>query len=137
MLNTAQVTYSSTYPDQEYAPDLATLGPGFPASSIDNCHATPAPACLVDSKIGCSNGTALGWCADGVYRYNLQTSSPAPPYKNYWITATPLKADPENKNYCSASDAVLRSESGPPRSLPYTLEECLALSVDPSSYRTN
>jgi hypothetical protein len=134
MLATAQVSYSSTYPDQGYAPNLAALGPDRPDLTID-CRPTPAHGCLIDSKIGCSSGKGLGWCADRVYRYNMQSSYSAPPYENYWVTATPLKADPENKNYCSTSEAVVRSETGPPLSRPYTLEECEKLQIDSSAYR--
>jgi len=131
-LATSQITYSSTYPDQGYAPNLATLGPD--RLDFENCHPTPTHACLIDPKVGCGNGTGLEWCADNVYRYNIQSSSLAPPYKDYWITATPLEAGPKRKNFCMTSDAVLRSELGPQRSRPYTLSECEKLQIDSSAY---
>jgi hypothetical protein len=68
-----------------------------------------------------------GWCVYGGYRFNVQTSSNDPPYKDYWVTATPIEANPKLRNHCSASDAVIRSEQAVPLSRPYTLEECQAL----------
>ena len=134
-LATSEITYSSTYPDHGYAPNLATLGPD--RADGENCYPTPTRACLIDYKLGCINGTGLTWCASGVCRYNIQSSSFAPPYHDYWITATPFEAAPDRKNYCMTSDAVLRSESEPPLSRPYTLAECEKLQIDPSAYRPN
>src|SRR6059058_6565801 len=48
-INTAEVTYSTTYPTVGYAKDLATLGPADAA-----CTAGPAStnACMVDLNLG-------------------------------------------------------------------------------------
>ncbi len=136
MLNTAQVMYSSTYPEQGFAPNLAVLGPDRPDATNTDCQPSPTHACLIDAKIGCSKGTSSAWCADNLYRYNVQSSSSTPPYKDYWITATPLQPGPEKKNYCATPDAVLRSEQGAPLSRPYTLDECKRLQIDSSvTYR--
>ena len=135
MLATVEITYADIYPDQGYAPNLTTLGPDRPDATNDKCHPTSAHACLIDPKLGCSNGTGLQWCADRVYRYNIQSSSSGPPYQDYWTTATPLEAVLERKNYCMTSDAVLRSELAPQLSRPYTLAECQKLPIDPSAYR--
>src|SRR6266567_9282250 len=126
-INTTQVTYSTYYPDQGFAPNLAVLGPDVPDYS--QCNATQTRACLLDQKVGCSSGVGTAWCEDGrgLYRYNLQSSSTKPPYRDYWITATPVHANPGLKNYCSLSDAVVRWERAAPLSRPYTLEECQAL----------
>jgi hypothetical protein len=132
MLNTSQIVYSTTHPDQGYAPDLAVLGPDIPDSS--HCHPTKTHACLIDPKIACPSGIGTAWCVNGLYRYNIQSGSNEPPYKDYWITATPVQAGSKFRNYCSLSDAVIRSEQGAPLVRPYTLEECRSLSVDPSSY---
>ena len=131
-LITSQIVYSTTYPDQGYAPSLAVLGPDIP--DFSQCHPTKTHACLVDLKIACPSGIGTAWCAKGLYRYNIQSSSTEPPYKDYWITATPVQTNPKFRNYCSLSDAAVRSEQGAPLSRPYTLEECQALSYDPSSY---
>jgi len=131
-LNTSEITYATTYPLQGYAPNLAVLGPD--AADYSQCRPTQTRACLVDPKLACPSGIGTAWCRDGLYRYNIQSSSTEPPYKDYWITATPVQANPKFRNYCSLSDAVMRSEQGVPLSRPYTLEECQALSYDPGSY---
>jgi hypothetical protein len=124
-INTSQVTYSTTYPDQGFASNLAVLGPDVPDYS--QCHASPTRACLLDQKVGCAAGIGTAWCVYGAYRFSVQSSSTEPPYKDYWITATPVHANPELKNYCSLSDAVVRWEQAAPLSRPYSLEECQAL----------
>jgi hypothetical protein len=126
-LNTSQVTYSTTYSDQGYASNLAVLGPDIPDYS--QCHPKQTHACLIDPRVACPSGIGNAWCANGLYRYNIQSSSTEPPYEDYWTTATPVRANPKlnEKNFCSGPDAVVRSEDGPPLSRPYTLTECLAL----------
>ncbi len=120
-INTAEITYSITYVKTGYAPNLAALGPAE-SGSCDPIH-----ACLLDSLIACPGGIHQNWCIKDGYRFNVQSSQAEPPYKDYWVTATPLHADPRLKNYCSASDVVVRAQEAAPRNEPYSLEECLAL----------
>ncbi len=47
-LNTSQITYSTTYPDQGYARDLATLGGNCASGS----GGTAEHACLLDTQLG-------------------------------------------------------------------------------------
>jgi hypothetical protein len=123
---TSQITYATMYPRQGYARNLAVMGSDGP--DYAQCHPRPDRACLLDQKVGCPSGTGTAWCVAGSYRFNVQSSSSEPPYKDYWITATPVRADPELKNLCSGPDAVVRHEGGSPLSQPYsTLEECLAM----------
>jgi type IV pilus assembly protein PilA len=127
-LNLSQIVYSTTYPDQGYASNLAVLGSEVP--DFTPCHPTQTHACLMDAKTACPSGIGTAWCVNGLYRYNIQSSSTEPPYRNYWITATPVQANPKFRNYCSLSDAVIRSEQGTPLDRPYTLEECHSLAAD-------
>ena len=54
-INTAEVTYASTYPMVGFAPDLDTLGgSGTSASS--------SAALLLDNVLGCAAGTGTGQC---------------------------------------------------------------------------
>jgi hypothetical protein len=125
-LNITEVTYQATYPKIGYAPNLAVLGSDVP--DIAQCRPRPEHACLVEATLACPTGVGTAWCVEGVYRYNIRSSSAEAPYKDYWITATPVQANPEFKNYCSGPDAVVRYEGGSPLSQPYsTLEECLAM----------
>jgi hypothetical protein len=126
-INTSEVTFASIYPAVGYAPNLSVLGPAD-SSNCDSSH-----ACLLDNVVACAAGIGQGWCRKGLYRYNVRSSSSVPPYKNYWVTATPIDARSERRSYCSLSDAVMRSEPGVSRSRPYTLEECRNLPRDPGS----
>src|SRR5262249_56072036 len=49
-VNTAQATYSSAYPEQGYAPNLATLGPGARGVCGANGPTAPQP-CLLDTSL--------------------------------------------------------------------------------------
>ena len=120
-INTAEATYVTSYGKVGYAPNLAVLGP----ANSDNCDSFRA--CLLDPVLSCPEGVGQSWCVKGMYRFNIQSSSSEPPYRDYWTTATPIRPDPDFNNYCSASDAVLRWEHAAPLSRPYTLEECQAL----------
>src|SRR4051812_25990432 len=81
VINTSQIMYSTTYERVGYAPNLAALGPAGGA-----CNAMHA--CLLDSSVACPQGKGLEWCTYGSYRFNVQSSSTEPPYKDYWVTAT-------------------------------------------------
>ena len=123
-LNISEITYATMYPRQGYAPNLAVMGP----DGLDPCHPSPEHACLLDQKVGCASGMGMAWCVAGSYRFSIQSSSTEPPYKDFWVTATPVLADAELKNLCSGPDGVVRHEGGSPLAQPYsTLEECLAM----------
>lgn len=128
-INTAEVTYATFYEKIGYAPNLAVLGP---APTTRDCGAEHA--CLLDNVVACPGGIGRGWCVKSGYRYNIQSSSSEPPYKDYWVTATPIQADPKLKNYCSTEDAVIRIEPGASLKRPYTRDECLAVPPDPNGY---
>jgi hypothetical protein len=128
-INTSQITYSTTYPEQGYARDLATLG--------GNCSGggTAEHACLLDSQLGQANCTSGVWCQKGQYKYTVSSSCAPARFgeqqqgtdntcAEYVITATPLNFNTGRRNYCSVSDAVIRSRFGGPLSRPPTAEEC-------------
>jgi len=121
----AEETFAHTYPEIGYARNLTVLGNGRPPC-------TPSHACLLDNVLACPEGTRAGWCSRGGYRYNVQSNSNRPPYKDYWLTATPIERDPKLKNYCMGSDGRVRVGGSQPLKGPYTLEECLALPIDPT-----
>ena len=128
-INTTQVTYSTTYPEQGYARDLATLG--------GNCSAggTAEHACLLDSQLGQANCTSGVWCQKGAYKYTISSNCAPPRFREqqqgtenacaeYVIAATPINFNTGRRSFCSVSDAVIRSRSGGPMLRPPTAEEC-------------
>lgn len=128
-INTTQITYSTTYPEQGYARDLATLG--------GNCSGggTAEHACLLDSQLGQASCTAGAWCQKGPYKFTISSNCAPPNFgtqqqgtenacAEYVIAATPINSRTGRRSYCSVSDAVIRSRSGGPLGLPPTAEEC-------------
>jgi type IV pilus assembly protein PilA len=130
-VNTAQVTYETTYPARGYAPDLATLGPGTDTS----CGAGPGAdhACLLDGILGAAHCTSGTWCQKGMYRFTIVTNCNAstPPAqgedascKEYVVVATPTNPNAGMHNYCATSDAIVRTRAGRPLLRAPTAEEC-------------
>jgi len=125
VVRNAEKTYAGLFPEVGYASNLTVLGPGGPPC-------TSVHACLLDNVLACPEGTGAGWCPKGRYRYNVQSSSRRPPYKDFWLTATPIEWDPKLKSYCMSSDGRVTLGDTQPLKKPYTLTECLALPVDPA-----
>lgn len=127
-INTTQITYSTTYPEQGYARDLATLG--------GNCTSgTAEHACLLDSQLGQANCTTGVWCQKGQYRFTVSSNCAPARFgeqqqgtenacSEYVIAATPINSNVGHSSYCSISDSVIRSRSGFPLATPPTAEEC-------------
>jgi type II secretory pathway pseudopilin PulG len=113
-VSTAEATYSITYPQSGFAPDLAALGSG-PGGT---CVPSATSACLLDATLGCSSN----WCVKDAYKYNVTaTGSPTP--NEFVVTATPVSSRTGRKSYCSTSDSIVRSEAGVV-SNPVSVETC-------------
>ena len=134
-INTAQVTYSTTYPTNGYAPDLASLGPGRNEGSCsDPSYSSPQHACLMDSVVGNSSCTAGSWCTKYGYRFSMSGERSCPDQTNqdaqsnavcnYVIVATPVSDATGRKSFCSTADAVIRQKYGSSLSQPISAEEC-------------
>jgi type II secretory pathway pseudopilin PulG len=132
-INTSQVTYSTMYPQQGYARDLATLGSG----QGGNCTGggTAEHACLLDDQFAQPNCTSGVWCQKGQYKFTVSTSCAPANFgagqqgtenacSDYVIVATPINSNAGRRSYCSVSDAVIRTQSGFPLAAPPTAEEC-------------
>ncbi|MGB8476404.1 MAG: prepilin-type N-terminal cleavage/methylation domain-containing protein [Candidatus Acidiferrum sp.] len=94
MINTAAITYSSTYQDVGYPPTLASMG------GVAPCTPTSTSACMLDETIaqGTKSGYAFVWTPDGL------TPSVA-----YWVTATPLKVGGSGQRmFCTDQSGVTR-----------------------------
>lgn len=131
-LNTSQVSYSTTYPEKGYAPDLATLGPGQSGSCAGN--GTAEHACLIDSVLGNYTCTTGSWCTKGGYKYSVAANREcaestsgsqenAAQNCNYIVVATPVSTSTGTKSFCSTSDAIIRQHFGLVAE-PITVDEC-------------
>jgi prepilin-type N-terminal cleavage/methylation domain-containing protein len=108
-INTAEVTYASTYPANGFANNLAALGPG---GTVGNTTANSTNAILLDGVLGCSTATASnGPCPKSGYTFAV--SGPAAvagtPTPTYQSTANPVTVDQTGKRYFySDASGVIR-----------------------------
>ena len=101
-LNTAQISYNSTYPTVGFASTLVGLGDG---GTSTNCGGTTSPtsgfACLIDSAL--ETGTKSGYS----FVLSNVTGTPA---STYSIVASPITPNQTGVRYfCSFADAVVRN----------------------------
>ena len=93
-VNTAQITFNSSYPTVGYAGSLTALGG-------TTCNPpSPTSACLIDTVL--AGGTKSG------YTFTLAGAS-GTPNASYQLVATPILWDVSGTRYfCSFQDAVVR-----------------------------
>lgn len=100
-LNTAQISYNSTYPTVGFATTLTNLGDG---GTSTNCGATTTPtstsACLIDSVL--ETGTKSG------YSFALSGAAGTPTATYQLITSPIQPGTTGNRYFCSFADAVVR-----------------------------
>jgi type IV pilus assembly protein PilA len=107
-INTAEVTYSTSYVAAGFAATLTNLGPNGTACTAPISTA----ACLVDNVVGC----LAAFCPKGGYNYMLGSVAPAAvPVPDYTASASPLGVGTTGShNYCSNTDAVVRMNAVTP-----------------------
>jgi type IV pilus assembly protein PilA len=94
-INTANVTYNSTYPTVGFSSALANLGGAAP------CTPASTTACLIDSVL--SGGTKSG------YTFAEAAGVAATPQTTYYATAVPVTANQTGiRSFCAFEDAVVR-----------------------------
>jgi prepilin-type N-terminal cleavage/methylation domain-containing protein len=122
-INTAEVTYSTTYVTAGYADTLVKLGP-----DVAGCVApVAATACLIDNVLACTTGGGAG-CPKGGYKYFLTAAVAGPPVADYTASAGPLGNSTGSKNFCSNPDAVVRfNASTTVLAAPAKLAECATI----------
>jgi type IV pilus assembly protein PilA len=95
-LNTAQVSYNSTYPTVGYASALTNLA----GTTCAGTAPTSTGACLIDSALG--GGTKSGY----VFTLSGVTGTPAAAYQ---VVASPVGPNQTGVRYfCSFADGVVR-----------------------------
>lgn len=121
-INTAQVAYSSTYPQRAFAPDLATLGPGL----AEHALATPAHAALLDASLAAFSCTGDAWCTKSGYNFRVSAVCKVKHCAEYVVLATPVDAANGTRNFCSTSEGVIHVQPGAPLSAQPTAAQCRA-----------
>ena len=119
-VNTAQVIYSSSYPDRGYARDLASLGPDphdVGAISADHAH-------VIDPTLGNATCTAGAWCTKSGYQFRITAKCGFQRCQSYVVVATPVSSNTGTRSFCSTSDAVIRYKPGQPLTSPVTAADC-------------
>jgi type IV pilus assembly protein PilA len=108
-INTAEVTYSTSYPNLGFAQGLTVLGPNGAVCSAAGA-VTSTSACLLDQYVGCA--TAAGPCPKSGYNFFMTGTAPAAgiPASDYTASAGPQGwYTTGTKNWCSGPDAVVRT----------------------------
>jgi len=126
-INTAEVTYSTTYVSAGYSPTLKALGP-----NATTCTApTATGACLLDDQVGCG---AAAKCPKGGYNFYMVSTTATAPVPDYTASAGPFSNGTGSRNYCSNPDAVLKfNKSVTVLAAGATLAECATISTDPNN----
>lgn len=95
-INTAMISYNSSYPTVGYAASLSTLGGSCTGSTVP----TSASGCLIDSTLAA--GTKSG------YTFKA-TGAGGPPDGTYYAYANPVTSNSTGvRSFCSIQDAVIR-----------------------------
>ena len=103
-INTAEVTYNSTYPTVGFAPALVNQGGALGAA----CVFSSATACLVDAVVA-NNGNPAGSGKSG-YRFVTGAGTVAGGVNvGYTVVATPITINQTGiRAFCAEEDAVVR-----------------------------
>jgi type IV pilus assembly protein PilA len=104
-INTAEVTYNSTYPTVGFSATLAALGP----SAAVPCAATSTTACLIDATLA-NDGNPAGSGKSGFKFAALgATSGASATNVLYYATATPIVLNQTGgRSFCAFEDGVVR-----------------------------
>jgi prepilin-type N-terminal cleavage/methylation domain-containing protein len=101
-INTAQVTFASTYPTVGFATALSALGAGGNSCAAG---ASSTTACLIDDVLGCTGG---GACSKSGYSFSVSGNGGSP-VSYYSSGAAPITAGTTGQRYFfSDSSGVIR-----------------------------
>jgi type II secretory pathway pseudopilin PulG len=122
-LKSAEHAYYAAYPDIGFSPDIGTLGGPPP------CTPSSTTACLVDS--GLSLGIPGSAGKGGYYFLATGLNSGGTTNTTYVLGAAPIIVNSTgNRDFCTWSDGVLRSQMGTAGDIPVnTAAACLAFPV--------
>jgi len=109
-INTAQVTFQTSFPNIGYATSLTALGP----ASAGACSApTATNACLIDFALASAGSTAKSGYKFGVANGATATT----PVTTYIVGAAPATYNQTGiRRFCSVEDAVVRFDANTAKS---------------------
>ena len=122
-IKTAEFTYFNTYPTVGYAVQLAHLGGTQP------CTAGPLTGCLVDDVVATAGPGSVGKSG---YVFRAVGSASGSAINSTFVSgAAPLTVNKTgNRDFCSTSDGILRSQISATGNLPVnTVAACLSFAV--------
>jgi type IV pilus assembly protein PilA len=104
-VNTAEVSFASTYPTVGYSAALVDLGDN--ANQCPGTPPTPTNACLIDNVMA-NNGNPAGSGKSG-YSYLYTPTAGAATNTGYQVSADPVNPGQTGvRSFCSFEDAVVR-----------------------------
>jgi len=111
-LTSAEITYYNAYPTVGYAPSIGLLGGASP------CTPSSTTACIIDNFL--ATATPGGTGKSGYYYLATGSVTGGATFNDaYVIGAAPISMQYSgNRDFCSVSDGVLRSQMGSPGDTP-------------------
>jgi prepilin-type N-terminal cleavage/methylation domain-containing protein len=109
----AELSYTTSYPNQGYAAQLSNLGGAAP------CAPTPASACLIDQSLSAGTKSGYSFTAAGGNPVNGANTS-------YVAGAAPISFNNSGvRLFCSAEDNVIRWDANASKSTtPPSAQQC-------------
>jgi type IV pilus assembly protein PilA len=122
-IRSAEVAYFNTYPTVGFADTLGELG------GVQPCTPSSATGCLLDEFLATATPGGLG--KGGYYFLATGIASGSALNSGFAIGAAPIEFNRTgNRNFCTISDGVLRSQPGSSGSLPIAdIPSCLAFPI--------
>jgi prepilin-type N-terminal cleavage/methylation domain-containing protein len=118
-IDTAEISYFSTFATVGFPPTLVPLGGAMP------CTTNIATACLIDDNLAHNGG------GSGKSGYSFAATGSASPGSlsndQFYVTATPLSGMTGTRAYCSIQDSVIRLQPAGTITLVGGYAACLAL----------
>jgi hypothetical protein len=120
---TGEVTYSSTYSERGYAPDLASLG----VDPRGGQFVSSSHAALIAEPLGSAECTAATWCTKSGYRFSLTAVCKMRKCGEFVVFGTPVEIGSTGvRSFCATSDGLVRASSTATPTILLTPSECRA-----------
>ena len=122
-INTAEVTYATSFPTKGYSDTLTVFGGASP------CTPAVATACLIDNVLAAATAAP----GKSGYKYAVTPVATGTINTAYTVGASPLTYNQSGvRNFCSNEDGVIRFDPGAAGSTPVTTSAaCVAFTVLP------